>query len=389
MAAFAWSPVSDPLPAAAAVCVITAAGYVLSARFQWAAMLGPSLLVLILGALASNLSLLTPASPVYGIVQGPVVSMAIVWLLLAINLKDLRRAGIPMLSAFAIGVVATCICGIIAGFVFRGVFPADSWKLAGVMTATYSGGSLNFVAAGSAVDLPTEIYGAAQASDNVLTALWFAATLTLPILLGRWRAVPSRAGEAKSSQSPAPAAHNGMLSAVRPIDIASLGALALLLIAAAQWTASRASFLPEVVWLTTFALLTGQIPVVRRLRGAFLLGHVALHLFFTVIGISSVVSEILRAGPGVFGFTALVVFGHGFLLFGVAALIGRMGWGLGWDTVAVASQAAVGGPSTAMALAASRKRPDLVGPGMAAGLLGYAVGTYLGLGVASLVRVAG
>jgi uncharacterized membrane protein len=93
-------------------------------------------------------------------------------------------------------------------------------------------------------------------------------------------------------------------------------------------------------------------------------------------------SEIVRAGPGVFGFTALVVFGHGVLLFGTAALRG----GFGWDTVAVASQAAVGGPSTAMALAASRKRQDLVGPGMAAGLLGYAAGTYLGLAVANIVR---
>ncbi len=389
MVAFAWSPVSDPLQVAAAVCLITAAGYILSAKFPWAALVGPSLLVLIFGALASNLSLLTPVSPVYDILQGPVVSMAIVWLLLAIDLRDLRRAGTQMLMAFGIGVAATCLCGIIAGFAFRGAFPENSWKLAGVMTATYSGGSLNFVAVGSAVDLPTEIYGAAQASDNVLTALWFAATLTLPALLGWRRALPSPAGETGSVASPASPGHDGVLGPLRAIDVASLGALALLLIAAAQWAASRASFLPEVVWLTTFTLFTGQIPVVRRLRGAFLLGHVALHLFFAVIGISSVISEIFKAGPGVFGFTALVVFGHGLLLFGVAALIGRLGWGLGWDTVAVASQAAVGGPSTAMALAASRKRPDLVGPGMAAGLLGYAVGTYLGFAVASFVRAAG
>ncbi len=45
----------------------------------------------------------------------------------------------------------------------------------------------------------------------------------------------------------------------------------------------------------------------------------------------------------------------------------------------VASQASIGGPSTALAFATSFKRPELVLPSVAIGLLGYLVGTYLGL----------
>lgn len=45
----------------------------------------------------------------------------------------------------------------------------------------------------------------------------------------------------------------------------------------------------------------------------------------------------------------------------------------------VASQASIGGPSTALALATSFKRPELVLPCVAIGLLGYLMGTYLGL----------
>ena len=57
-------------------------------------------------------------------------------------------------------------------------------------------------------------------------------------------------------------------------------------------------------------------------------------------------------------------------------------WPLG-ETL-VASQAAIGGPSTALALATSLKRAELALPAVAIGLLGYLVGTYLGL-IASAV----
>ncbi len=52
----------------------------------------------------------------------------------------------------------------------------------------------------------------------------------------------------------------------------------------------------------------------------------------------------------------------------------------------MASQAAVGGPSTALALAVAREWPGLALPGMAVGLLGYAVGNYAGYGIGWLMR---
>ncbi|NES71184.1 MAG: DUF819 family protein, partial [Okeania sp. SIO2D1] len=48
-------------------------------------------------------------------------------------------------------------------------FPEDSWRLAGVMTGTYAGGSLNFVSVGREVGLADVMFSAAAAADNVLT----------------------------------------------------------------------------------------------------------------------------------------------------------------------------------------------------------------------------
>ena len=56
------------------------------------------------------------------------------------------------------------------------------------------------------------------------------------------------------------------------------------------------------------------------------------------------------------------------------------------ETLTVASQAAIGGPTTAIALTTARRWTDLTLPGAAVSLLGYGVDNYAGLAVAGLVR---
>ena len=68
-------------------------------------------------------------------------------------------------------------------------------------------------------------------------------------------------------------------------------------------------------------------------------------------------------------------------IFGLGRLVG-----LDLKTLAVASQANIGGPASAMALATARGYASRLLPGMAAGLLGYAVGNYSGLAIAALMR---
>ncbi len=373
--------ITADLPLAAVIAGITAAALWLAHRFNWAARVSSTLLVILFGAVLSNLGLVAPAAAVYDLVTGPVTSLAIVWLLLAVDLGELRAAGPRMLGAFALAVGATVAGAMAAALAFAGAFPETGWKLAGVMTGTYSGGGLNFVAVGRSLELPESLYVAAAASDNVVTALWMAATLLAPVALGRWFPPPAHAAADGDEAPTRPLDPLRQPAALRPLEMALLGALGLALLAAAEAVAARLPAVPAVLWLTSFALAAGRLPVVRRLRGSLQLGTFALHLFFAVLGIACRVEEILSVGLAVFWFTALVVAIHGLVVFAGARLAG-----LDVETTAVASQAAVGGPSTAMALAVTWRRSELVLPSVAVGLLGYAVGNYAGLAVAYFVR---
>ena len=376
--------ITDPLPLTLVLVAITALGFWLEEHVAWARRLGATMLIILFGATLSNLNLVAPRSPVYEVIAGPITSLAIVWLLLAVNLRDLKAAGPRMLLAFALAVVATCAGAFTAALTVGQALPEARVQLAGVMTGTYAGGSVNFVSVSRALGLENSLFTAATAADNVLTALWMGATLMLPVWLRRFyvprpEVAEAAAGEDSEVENPLTAR-----VALRPFDLLALAVLGLACLLAATAVAAVVPAVPSVLWLTTFALILAQVPAVRRLSGAMALGLLGLNLFFAVIGVFSRVSEIFSVGPQVFYFTAVVVLVHGLVVYGGAWLMK-----LDVETASVASQAAVGGPSTAMALAVTRGWRGLALPGLMVGLLGYAVGNYAGLAMAALVRSLG
>ena len=375
--------IQSPLFLTALIGVATALAFVLEERVAWLSKVGASLLALVLGAVLSNTGIVPSSSPVYGVIEGPLTSLAIAWLLLAVNLSDLRVAGPRMIGAFLLAAAGTAFGAFVGAVFLATVFQENTWRLAGVFTGTYSGGSVNFVSIGRGVELPDFLFAGATAADALTTGIWLAVCLMLPIWLHRFypAAIPGEDGEEDHGEHSHPFFEKIPLST---LDLANLLAVGFILVVAAEWVSNLIPAVPMVLWLTTFALILGHSPYFRTERGALQLGNLALHFFFVIIGIHSRISEILAVGIEVFYFTLLVVGIHGVVVFGGGRLL-RMDVG----SLAVASQAAVGGPSSALAVAVSREWKGLVLPGIIVGLMGYAIGTYLGFGVAFLLRGMG
>ena len=375
--------IESPLFLTALIAVATATAFILDQKVAWLSKVGASLLALILGALLSNFGLVPTSSPVSSVIEGPLTSLAIAWLLLAVNLSDLKVAGPRMIVAFLLAGFGTAVGAFVGGLVLAGSFGENSWKLAGVFTGTYSGGSVNFVSVGRGVDLPDFLLSGSMAADALTTGIWLALCLTLPIWLHRFYTTPIP-GEGDSTEGQESAHPFFDRIPLSTLDLGNLLAVGFLLVIASEWVGVLIPAVPAVLWLTTFALVVGHMKHFRRDRGAMQLGNLALHFFFVIIGIHSRISEIASVGVEVFYFTLIVVGIHGVVVFGGGRLL-KMDLG----SLSVASQAAVGGPSSALAVAVSREWKGLVLPGIIVGLMGYAFGTYLGFGVAYLLRGMG
>jgi uncharacterized membrane protein len=173
------------------------------------------------------------------------------------------------------------------------------------------------------------------------------------------------------------------LNRSRSVPLASILALGLLGMTVSKVLVSYFPQVPEIIFLTTLALILAQFPSVQQLYGKHTLGFFFILIFLAVIGTLCdfrALSGVGSLAGTLILFVGLLVLIHGLVIFGVGAL-----FKMDWDVIAVASQANVGGNTTAIAAAESLNRPDLLIPGVLVGSLGNALGTYVGFAVAGIL----
>ncbi len=381
--------IRDPFAVFVALALIVWVSVWLEENVRGVRYVGSVLTAILLATVVANLGMLPSSSPTYGMLGGLGVSVGIALVLMGVDVKSVIRAGPKMLAAFGLGATGTAVGAIVGGLFLSGAVGPETWKLAGQYTGTYTGGSVNFVSVGRAVETSPDLYSAAIAADNVTTMLWMAACLALPAILGPWwpgsrdpkKGSGAGVGSGSADLPGEVVAFNQSKRAVTVRDMSMIVGIVVTAVLFTDWLGTAIPGIPSVLWLTTIMLAVAQAPFVRRLSGAPMLGNYVLHLFLATIGAQSIFAEIMRAGPAVFYFTLVVVGVHGLVVFGAGRVLG-----LSLPTLVVASQANVGGPASAMALATSKGYADRVLPGVAVGLLGYAVGNYTGLLVAGVVR---
>lgn len=367
------------------VCAVLAVAFGL-ARYKAFAWLSPPVTALALVALLVNINLLPSSSetPVYGLLSGPMLQAAIFILLLQVDLNVFRRAGVPMLVYFFAGSLAVGVGAFAAAHYpgMRATVGNDLPGVAAMYAGTYTGGSVNFNALAAIYGVARDgvTYPVAVAIDNLMGAASIAATILIAPLLRRlpWVRVDARSAAAANQEAP---------PAATPLDLALVATALAAGIAGAQLLAQWLPWGHPLLWLTAIALAAAQTPLGSLGRRIESIGIFALYLFVASIGADISVPALLGAGPLALALAVMVA-----SLFALHAItlsvVGRM-MRADSDALLVASQAALGGPPTAIAVADGIGRPDLRIPGVAVALIGYAIGTYWGVVIASLVTATG
>ncbi|GAB5551878.1 MAG: DUF819 family protein [Saprospiraceae bacterium] len=362
-------------------------------RKTWMKYLGTALLVILLTAVLANIGIIpagsTPERPVviYEGIFKYLAPISIFWLLLGVNLRDVLKAGGPIIALFLLGSLGTAL-GIIVGMIaINGPesIGTDYAALGGMFTGTYTGGSVNFNAVALHYDVYKDgvLYGTSIVVDNIFTTIWMILSILIPKLLLKFWPV------GKTAIDPSAEPDLGIeqdTESMHPMDLGlmlAMGAGALWLSdTMAAWLTTLGINFPSIILITIFALIAAQLPIIKRLQGAQLLGMFAVYLFLAVIGAFCDVGALQgagRLGLNMVGMITIALIVHATILFGAARL-----FKLDLQMAAVASQANVGGATSALALARSMGRSDLVLPAILIGSLGIAVGTFLGFWVAGL-----
>ncbi len=349
-------------------------------RYPWGRKYSGVMLLITLAIVLANLRIIPTRAPAYDVVWEYLVPIAIVLLLFEADLKKILRESGPTLIAFVIGSAAV-VAGTMTGAVLLDLGPNEA-EMAGIFTGTYIGGSLNFAAVAEATRMQeSSLLAAAVAADNVITNLHFLLIILIPGIAWMAKRYPTHHmdnAEIASIDPDAPA------HVVANLDVAGLLtglALAFAIAAAGNWLAGLAGY-PQfsilVITAITVAIATSFPSLIKKLSGYRESGNVMMFIFLASIGASADVWELIEIAPVFFVYASIIIMVHMIVLFGVGMLMR-----LDLAELAMASAVCIGGPSSAPALASAKGWQDLVTPGILAGSFGYAIGSFIGVRVAT------
>lgn len=355
-------------------------------RVPLAARLEPIVLCYAAGLLVGLSGLLPEsAAPARTQVAEASVGLALPLLLFAVNVHAWRRvAGRAMLSMFlAVTAVVAVSVALFHVFAARGTEAPE--QLSGMAVGMYTGGIPNMGAIKLALGIPDARYILFATADTVVGALYVLFILTVaPAFFRRLLPPFPRSDAGAEAQTPQDAAHR------QPAVVAGLIALAAaaVCVGLAVVLAPLLSFMDPrigvIVLLTTFGIAGSLIPALRENPVAPHLGMFLIFVFSFAVAASLDLSTLAQMDPSILVFVFAATFGS----LALHALLCRF-LRIDADTFVITSVAAILSPAFVPMAARALRNQAVLMSGMTTGILGFAIGNYLGIAVALLLARGG
>ena len=381
-----------------------AASIYLEQRYAWASRLSGAVIALLIALALVNTGIIPAHAVLYDdIVWGYVVPLAIPLLLLQTNIRRIWRETGRLLAIFLIGSVGT-VAGAVIGCVLLRTSIDGLPQVAAMMTGSYIGGGVNFTALADAFKVSGTLVSSTIVADNLNMALYFLILLGIAgnSFFRRFYPHPlidevEQSGVSEEGKTLAASYWGRKDVSLR--DIAMCVTYAVVVVTISKFLGATLSTLvppdgswlskmggtflgSQYVWITLISMIFASVfeKQANSMNGAQEIGTFFIYMFFFVIGVPASIMEILTNAPMLFVFCFIMVVVN--MLF---CLIGGKLLNFSLEDILVASNANIGGPTTAAGLAISQGWTKLVGPAMLVGTFGYAIGTYIGIIVGSIL----
>lgn len=292
------------------------------------------------------------------------------------------------------------------------ISPDNTWalwailyKMAAMMTGSYIGGGVNFVAMTQSFNTDAEWVSALVVADNLLMALYFFVLLAIPSISFFRKHflhphIDEIEGQVDVNEGETLAAQYWGRKEISLRDIAFGVALSFVIV----WVSKEiAGFLGRVIptgnffldlingflgneylMITTITMLLATYApnFMGNINGAQEIGTFLIYIFLVVIGVPASLQLILTKAPLLLLFTGIIVA----INMIVSLVLGKL-FKFTLEEILLASNANIGGPTTAAAMAIAKGWNKLIGPIILAGIFGYIIGNYLGIFMGNFLKL--
>jgi uncharacterized membrane protein len=294
-----------------------------------------------------------------------------------------------------LGVVSVVILVIVGFFIFRERLPEIA-KISGMMIGVYTGGTMNMAAIARGLGVESEMFILTNTVEVAIGALilFFLLTGAKPLFGMFLRPYESGKNTDQMKQIDMDVSsfesYVGFFSRSSLKDLAKAFGIALLIsgMGFGMSLLFKGDFRQTVPILavTTFGILASLIPAVHNIKKSFQLGMYWIYMFCLILATTVDLSSLFN--PESVELTINMLLFISLVIVGSLILHALLSWifKINVDDYIITSTALANSPPFVPAVAAALRNKEVIVPGIIIGIIGYAIGNYLGVAIAYLLK---
>lgn len=299
-------------------------------------------------------------------------------------LKHAKNTLLSMILAF-ISILTMVVVGY---FIFNPGL-TDGWKIAGLLTGVYTGGTPNMAAIKTALDVDQNIYIMTHTYDMVISLVWFIFIITIGQKALNLILPKTKKNETKTDNEDYSIAEFDSYTGIfkRKTFIPVLAALGISLLIFGSGFGIM-SMVPEdaktvviILYITTMGIILSFVPRINKIDKSFQLGMYFIIVFSMAVASQADLKNLANISMDLFLYVALAVWGSLIL----HILLSKI-FKIDTDTVIIVSSALAFSPPFVPVVAGALKNKEVLIPGLTVGIIGYALGNYLGISLAYILQ---
>ncbi|MFH1934540.1 MAG: DUF819 family protein [Pseudomonadota bacterium] len=270
----------------------------------------------------------------------------------------------------------------------------DAWQLSGMAIGVYTGGTPNLAAIKTALNIDSSTYILFHTYDTVISFLYImflisgAQAIFNRFLLPYQRTLQKKIGVLKPDSEEVEDIDAYKEIFKKDVLLPNGGAV-LLSIAIVGVSVLLGGLVPKhfsaavtILSITSFGILFSFIPKIRNIKNTFQTGMYIIYIFCIVVASMTDIAQITHINWQIMGFVAVSIVGS--LI--VHAILCKL-FRVDTDTFLITSTSAICSPPFVPVVAAALKNKTIILSGLTTGIIGYAIGNYLGITLAYLFKL--